>query len=415
MKSAITYRRNDLLVESVRLENLIRKVGTPVFVYSAGSILERFEELKRSFFGRKALICYAVKANPSGAVCRLLGRAGAGADVVSGGELARARRASIAPNKIVFSGVGKTREEMAAALRCGVKALNVESGEELEELARVAKACRKTAPVVVRVNPDVDAKTHRHITTGRAANKFGVARREAFALYRRAAGHRYLNPVGIQCHIGSQITKLAPYRLAIRSLVQMVGDLRRGGIILKHLDVGGGMGIDYGKESPFSAAEFGDAVKDELKSLPELEILTEPGRFLVGEAGVLVSKVLYRKRGGGKSFIVIDASMTELIRPALYGAQHEIVAVRAGRRAEKRVDVVGPVCETADTFAKGIRLPELKRGDLVAIKQAGAYGFSMSSQYNSRPRPPEVLVRGGAYRIVRKRETMADLIRHETE
>ena len=386
--------------------------GTPLFVYDAAVILERLEAL-RGAFTRPVLVCYAMKANTNGAVCRTLAEAGAGADIVSGGELARALKAGFPAERVVFSGVGKTEEEMAAALKAGVLAFNVESAEELDALARVAARLKKRAPVSVRLNPDVRAKTHPHITTGRAENKFGVEAPEARALLRLSSEHQWLKAVGVQCHIGSQITDLAPYKKAAAGVAALVRSLEKEGIRLAFADMGGGLGVTYKDETPLDPRTFAKALEAAFRALPELRLLVEPGRYLVADSGVLLTRVLYRKQTSKRRFVIVDGAMTDLPRPALYDAWHPVWPVKARKGTKKLVDVVGPVCESGDFLARRRALAPLERGDLLAVGKAGAYGFAMSSQYNSRPRAAEVLVEGGKARLVRKRETLADLTRAE--
>ncbi|HEX4049163.1 MAG TPA: diaminopimelate decarboxylase [Elusimicrobiota bacterium] len=398
-----------LRVEGVSAEALARRYGTPLYVYSAAEARSRLEGLRKAFRRREPLICYALKANSNRAVCAVLARAGAGADIVSGGELVRALRAGFDPGKTVFSGVGKTEEEMAAGLRAGLLAFNVESAEELDALARAAGRLKRAAPVSVRLNPDVNPRTHPHITTGTAENKFGVEAAEAFALYRRAARDKRLRVVGVQCHIGSQITDLGPYRLAAASVARTVKRLQESGIRLSQIDVGGGIGITYKDERPLPLPALARVLEDAFAPWPEARLLLEPGRYLSADAGLLLTRVLYRKRTTKRRFVIVDAAMTDLPRPALYDAWHPVEAVRPRPGRRLLADVVGPVCESGDFLARGRRLPPLERGDLLAVRKAGAYGFAMSSQYNSRPRAAEVLVDGGRARLVRRRETLKDL------
>ena len=398
-----------LRVEGVSTEALARRYGTPLYVYSAGEARARLTALRRAFRRRDPLICYALKANSNRAVCAVLARAGAGADIVSGGELVRALRAGFDPSQIVFSGVGKTEEELAAGLRAGLLTFNVESSEELDALARVAGRLKRVAPVSVRLNPDVNPRTHPHITTGTAENKFGVEKAEAFALYRRAARDKRLRVVGIQCHIGSQITDLGPYRLAAASIARTIKHLDGSGIRLTHIDVGGGIGITYKDEKPLALSALAKILEDAFSPWPHARLLLEPGRYLTADAGLLLTRVLYRKQTSKRRFIIVDAAMTDLPRPALYNAWHPVEAVRPRRGRRVTMDVVGPVCESGDFLARERLLPPLERGDLLAVRKAGAYGFAMSSQYNSRPRAAEVLVDGGRARLARRRETLKDL------
>lgn len=398
-----------LRVDGVSAETLARRYGTPLYVYSAAEPRARLAALRRAFRRRDPLICYALKANSNRAVCAVLARAGAGADIVSGGELVRALAAGFDPAKTVFSGVGKTEEEMTAGLRAGLLTFNVESSEELDALARTAGRLKRRAPVSVRLNPDVNPRTHPHITTGTAHNKFGVESAEALALFRRASRDKRLRVVGVQCHIGSQITELAPYRLAAACVARTVKRLEESGIRLSCIDVGGGIGITYKDEKPLALPSLARVLEETFSPWPEARLLLEPGRYLSADAGLLLTRVLYRKRTTKKRFIVVDAAMTDLPRPALYDAWHPVEAVRPRPGRRLLVDVVGPVCESGDFLARDRLLPPLERGDLLAVRKAGAYGFAMSSQYNSRPRAAEVLVDGGRARLARRRETLKDL------
>lgn len=395
-----------------RMAALARRFGTPLYVYDAAVVRERYRAL-RGAFTRPVLVCYALKANSSRAVASVLAREGAGADIVSGGELVRALRAGFKPARVVFSGVGKTEEELAAGLRAGVKAFNVESSEELDALARVAGRMKKKAPVSIRLNPDINAGTHPHITTGRAENKFGVETGEALALYRRAARDRRLRVTGLQCHIGSQITSLTPYARAAAAVARLAADLKGRGIRLGFVDLGGGLGITYKDETPLDPRALVKTLEAAFAGQPELELLVEPGRYLVADAGLLLTKVLYRKLTSKRRFVIVDGAMTDLPRPALYDAWHPVEVVSPRRGKKTMADVVGPVCESGDFLARQRLLPPLERGDLLAVLKAGAYGFAMSSQYNSRPRAAEVLVDGGKARLARRRETFEDLTRGE--
>ncbi|MBI4423300.1 MAG: diaminopimelate decarboxylase [Elusimicrobia bacterium] len=405
-----------LLVEGVPVEDIGRALGTPVYVYSGGAIRARYRALAGAFSGRDALICYALKANPNRAVCRVLAREGAGAEVVSGGELKRALAAGFAAERIVFSGVGKTEAEHELAVRAGVLTLNVESEEELDALSAVARRLKRRAPVSIRVNPGVDAGGHRHIATGHGEAKFGVDAASALVLSRRAWRDPHLAFRGLHCHIGSQILSAAPYLRALAVLERLLARLRALGARPSLLDLGGGLGIPYGdgaRRDGLEPAAFARKLLPALAAWPELKLILEPGRYLVGEAGLLLTRILYRKRIGGSRFIVVDAAMNDLARPALYGAYHPVVPARLREAPEVVADVVGPVCETGDVLARARRLPWLPRGELLAVLKTGAYGFSMASQYNSRPRPPEALVEGARWRVVRRREGFADLVRHE--
>jgi diaminopimelate decarboxylase len=368
--------------------------------------------LERSLRGLPHLTCYAVKANGNLAVLALLARLGAGFDIVSGGELHRVRKAGGDPGKVVFSGVGKRDDEIALALEAGVRVLDVESAEELGRVSAVARRLRKRAPVALRVNPDVDARTHPYISTGLREAKFGVPVAEALRLYALAARDPALRVTGVAMHIGSQITEVRPFLDAIARVKGLVRDLGRAGIQLRHIDVGGGLGIPYGAESPPHPDAYGAAVKRALRGF-EGEVLLEPGRVLVGNAGVLVTRVLYRKRNGRRRFVVVDAAMNDLVRPAFYGAHHAIEPVGPPAPRTEVVDVVGPICESGDFLARRRRLPRTAAGDLLCVRSAGAYGFAMSSQYNARPRAAEVLVEGDRAMLARRRETYPDLVRGE--
>jgi diaminopimelate decarboxylase len=418
-----------LYCEDVSLQALAEQYGTPLYVYSVEMIRERYNAFDAafaaSFEGQPHTICYSVKANSNLTLLRLLAKKGCGFDVVSGGELERVLVADRkAAKKIVFSGVGKTGEELTAALKAGILLFNVESESELWALAECAGRLRKTAPLALRVNPDVAAVTHPYISTGLRKHKFGVPIGEARALYAKASGARYLNVRGVSVHIGSQITDVAPFGEAMERVADLVRELRRDDHRIDYIDAGGGLGIAYEKANgnvfPASVAAYARALAAPLRGL-EVRLLLEPGRSIVGPAGVLVTSVIYRKENDGRRFLVVDAAMNDLIRPALYGAYHEIVPVtrRADSATKAEVtkcevtDVVGPVCETGDFFARDRELPLVAEGDRLAILDAGAYGMVLSSNYNSRPRPAEVLVSGKSAKIIRRRERVSDLLRAE--
>ncbi|HVF71174.1 MAG TPA: diaminopimelate decarboxylase [Chthoniobacterales bacterium] len=422
------YRGGQLYCEEVSLSGLAEQFGTPLYVYSAGTILDHYRRLDQALAPLDHLICYAVKANSNGAILSRLAEAGAGFDIVSGGELFRVLKAGGAAAKCTFAGVGKSREEIEYALAEGVFSFNVESEAELEWIDCIAREKGTRAPVALRVNPDVDASTHRYISTGKSENKFGVALHRAREVYEKAARMPGVSIRGIQMHIGSQITKAAPFAEAIEKVAPLIAELKaRHG--LEFFSVGGGMGIIYrralesgtgkwwhdhgGEESAFSVADYREAIVPPLREIG-LRALLEPGRFLVGNAGVLVSRIRYLKQAEKKKFAIVDAGMNDLIRPALYQGYHEIVPVRepAGSDAEP-IDVVGPVCESGDFFAEDRALPALREGDLIALMSAGAYGFAMASNYNSRPLPAEVLVAGSQASLVRRRQTFEDLVREE--
>jgi diaminopimelate decarboxylase len=409
-------KRGVLHAEDVPLEALAAKHGTPLYVYSTATLTRHWKVLHRSLAGMRHLVCYAVKANANLAVLSLFARLGSGFDIVSGGELYRVLKAGGDPRKVVFSGVGKRDDEIAFALEAGVRVLDVESAPELARTSIVARRMGRRAPIAVRVNPDVDPRTHPYISTGLRENKFGVTVDEARRLYAIAAKDPALEVKGIACHIGSQITTLRPFVDAVGRVLALARDLRKQGIALRHLDVGGGLGIPYGdsEEDPPHPDAYGVAIKKALARF-EGEVILEPGRVLVGNAGVLVTRVLYVKVSGRKRFVVVDAAMNDLVRPSFYDAHHEIEPVGAPRPDAREIvcDVVGPICESSDFLARRRRLPEPRPGDLLAVRSAGAYGFAMSSNYNARPRAAEVLVDGRRAVLARRRETYADLVRGE--
>ena len=400
----------------VSLETLARRHGTPLYVYSADQILERFRLFQQAFAGRDHLICYAVKANSALAILKLLASHGAGFDIVSGGELERVLVAAPqAAGRVVFSGVGKTAAEIDRALEAGILEFNVESETELELLAARARKLKHVARFALRVNPDVFAETHPYISTGLREHKFGIDIRQALRLYQGAAGNRWLQPHGVSVHIGSQIRSADPFGAAMERVNKLVRQLNSSGIVLKAVDAGGGLGIDYRGGSFDPAAkvrEYAAAVQAALEGF-EGRLLLEPGRFIVAQAGALVTRVLHVKRNGNKTFVVTDAAMNDLIRPALYQAHHEIVPVTPRPGRAHTVDVVGPVCESGDFFARDRKLAPVQPGDLVALLDAGAYGMAQSSNYNTRMRPPEILVEGSRARLIRRRETITDLLAPE--
>jgi diaminopimelate decarboxylase len=407
------YVNGRLYAEAVPLDTLAECYGTPCYIYSRRAIEARWRELDQAFGEQPHLICYAVKANSNLAVLDVLARLGSGFDIVSAGELERVLAAGGRPERVVFSGVGKREDEIRRALEAGIHCFNVESEPELLRIDRIAGALGKRAPLALRVNPDVDAGTHPYIATGLKENKFGIPHADAARIYAEAARLRHIEVIGIACHIGSQITSIAPYADAARRIRQMIGELQAHGIALQHADLGGGLGVRYRDETPPSPGEWVAALVRELAG-SGLRIIVEPGRAIVGEAGVLVTRIEYLKPGPDRSFAVVDAAMNDLIRPALYGAWQPITPVVARTDTPvENYDVVGPVCETADYFGRD-RALSVRAGDLLAIGAAGAYGFSMSSAYNSRPRPCEVMVEGERHFLVRRRETSADLITGET-
>ena len=405
--TTLSRSNGELHLEGVALRTLAERHGTPLYVYSAGAIETRYRAFTDAFSGHPHRLCYAVKANSNLAVLQLLAQLGAGFDIVSGGELERVLRAGGDPTSIVFSGVGKTVAEMERALEVGVACFNVESAAELMRLEEVADRLGVVAPVSLRVNPDVDAATHPYISTGLKENKFGVAIGSAAALYRHAADAKALAVKGVDCHIGSQLTKLEPFVDALDRVLALVETLNRDGIELEHIDLGGGLGVRYAEETPPTVAAYAEAILQRLGNRRET-LLFEPGRWLVGEAGVFLTRIEYIKENEGRHFFVVDGAMNDLLRPALYGSHHGIEPVvdKPGTAAIEG-DVVGPVCESADFLGKNRRLTA-SAGDLLAVTTAGAYGFGMASNYNSRNRAAEVLVRGGQDFIVRRRETIAD-------
>ncbi len=407
-----SYKGGELYCEDVPVSKIADAVGTPFYLYSYSALIDGIKAYLRPLSRIGGIVCYAVKANSNLAVLRTLFREGAGADIVSGGELFRAVRAGVDVKKVVFAGVGKTEEEMAYALRMGILMFNVESVQELEVLDKVAQTEGKKAPVAVRVNPDVDPQTHPYISTGLKESKFGIDVDEALDVYMMASKMEGIEVVGIHCHIGSQITKLSPFVDAVDRVIELVDRLKDKGIGLKYMDIGGGIGIRYKDEEPPTPEQLIDAVADRVKSRG-LTLIMEPGRSVVGNAGLFVTRVLYVKKKQNKTFYVVDGAMNDLARPALYNAYHEIVPVKE-RGGSVVADVVGPVCETGDFLAKGRELPEIERGDLLAVMSAGAYGFAMSSNYNSRPRVCEVLVKGDQFFVVRERERYEDLVRGES-
>ncbi len=405
------YRAGGLHAEAVPLARIAAAIGTPFYCYSSAAIERRYRRFAAAFADRRTGICYALKANSNLAVIRVLARLGAGADVVSEGELRRALAAGVPANRIVFSGVGKTAAEMRFALETGIRQINVESEPELTLLSEVAGGMGRTAEIAIRVNPDVDARTHAKIATGKKENKFGIDLAHAPGAFRRAAQFPGLAVTGIALHIGSQLTDLGPFELAYGRAIELLRALAGEGIVLSRLDFGGGLGIRYHNERPPAIEDYAALVKRVTGGL-DLELEFEPGRWLVGNAGVLVARVLYVKEGASRRFLVQDAAMNDLIRPSLYEAWHEIMPVAApAAGAERRpIDVVGPVCETGDSFAVQRPLPPIEAGELLALMSAGAYGAAMSSSYNSRPLVPEVLVQGDRFAVIRARPTYEELL-----
>lgn len=411
MNTYFEYRDDRLFAEDVPLAEIAERHGTPCYVYSRAALVDRYQKFEAGLAGRDHLICYAVKANSNLAILNLFAGMGAGFDIVSGGELRRVQAAGGDPGKVVFSGVGKTAAEMRQALEAGILCFNVESGAELLRLDEVARDMGRIAPISLRVNPDVDPKTHPYISTGLKQSKFGVAYADALDLYRRAAALSNVRVTGLDCHIGSQLTEVAPFAAAAEKVLALVDGLAREGIVLDHLDLGGGLGICYSDETPPSIAAYADALKQAVQDRPE-KLLVEPGRSLVGNAGVLLTRVEYLKQGEEKHFAIVDAAMNDLMRPSLYDAYHAIREVRKRDLAPQRYEVVGPVCESGD-FLGHDRDLAVCEGDLLAVMSAGAYGMTMSSNYNSRPRAAEVLVNGASVQLVRERETVEQLFAGE--
>ena len=406
-----TYIDGILHAEGVPLNGVAEDAGTPTYVYSTATLVHHYRTFSDAFAGQNATVCYAIKANSNQAVITTLAREGAGADVLSEGELRRAMEAGISPAKIVFSGVGKSRHEIALALEVGVGQINVESEPELTLISEVAQATGTTAAIAIRVNPDVDARTHEKIATGRKENKFGIDLSRAPEIYARAAALPGIEVVGVAVHIGSQLTELSPFADAFSLVAEQVVTLRRAGHDIRRLDLGGGLGIPYRDETPPTPSAYAALIREKTRHL-NIEVVLEPGRMITGNAGILLTRVLYVKKGEAKSFAVVDAGMNDLMRPAIYDAWHGIVPVNepAPGAPRETLDVVGPVCETADIFGRDRALPMLESDDLLAIRSAGAYGAVMASTYNSRPLVAEVLVKDDAYTVIRPRQKVAELL-----
>ena len=409
---AFRYESGQLLCENVPVESLAERFGTPAYVYSQAAIFGNFSRLKQSLALVPNLICYSVKANSNLRILNLLRQAGAGFDVVSGGELARALRAGALADHIVFSGVGKTEEEIDAGLSAGIGMFNVESAGELELIDSRARSLGRPARIAIRVNPEVEARTHPYISTGQIIHKFGVPKDEALDLYRRAARSSHLEIYGVACHIGSQILEVEPFLKALDEILGVAAQLQAEGMCVEYLDLGGGYGIRYADEQPLDFDAMGRGLEERLRAT-KYRLILEPGRALVGNAGILLTRVLYVKRNRQKNFIVVDAGMNDLMRPTLYGSYHEIIPVRDHQGDRLQADVVGPLCETGDFLAQDREMPDVEPGELLAILAAGAYGFVLSSNYNTRPRPSEVLVHGRKAELIRPRERLEDLMAGE--
>ncbi|GAB4438852.1 MAG: diaminopimelate decarboxylase [bacterium] len=407
------YINNELYCEDVPLKKIAEEFGTPLYVYSGKTILRHYKAFDNSFASHEHLVCYSVKANSNTALLALLAKEGSGFDIVSGGELYRAIKAGANPGKIVFSGVGKTEEEIEMALAAGILMFNVESEAELNFIDYVAERLNKKAPVSFRINPDVNPLTHPYISTGLKKNKFGVPYERAIELYKKAKALKNVDVVGIDCHIGSQITQLSPFIEAVEKIKALINEIEAMGIEIKYIDLGGGLGISYKDEEPPHPNEYGEAILKHFEGVDKT-LLFEPGRVIVGNAGVMLTKVLYLKENVEKRFVIVDAAMNDLARPALYGSYHTVAPVVQTENAESiTCDIVGPVCESTDYFAKDRAIAKPQKGDLLCIMSAGAYGFSMSSNYNSRLRAAEVLVLKDRYFLIRERDTFESLVSSE--
>ncbi len=406
------YKGNELYAEEVRLADIVAKVGSPVYVYSHATLERHFKAFDDAFAPVPHTVCYSVKANSTQSVLKTFVNLGGGADIVSGGELYRALKAGVDPKKVVYSGVGKKDDEIEYALYTGILMFNVESEQELTRISELASRVGKKAGIAIRVNPDVDPGTHPYITTGLKNAKFGITIDRAMGEYERAAGLPGIDVIGIDMHIGSQLTKVNPFVDSIEKLKAMIGKLKEMGINLKYFDCGGGLGIQYNNEEPPLPADYGKEIIAATKDLG-MHLVFEPGRNIVGNAGILVARCLYTKERDEKNFIMIDAGMNDLARPALYGSFHGVQPVKKDQDGMITADIVGPICESGDFLVKDREVPMFKQGDLIAFMSAGAYGFAMSSSYNSRPRAAEVMVKGGAFEVVRERETVEDLVKGE--
>ncbi|MBM4127619.1 MAG: diaminopimelate decarboxylase [Nitrospira sp.] len=409
------YRHGELHCEEVPVSRIAKEVGTPCYVYSHATLLRHFRAYDSAFKNIPHVIAFAMKANSNLAILRLMAKEGSGADIVSGGELFRALRAGVPASKIVFAGVGKSPEEIRDALKADILMFNVESPAEIHAINEVAASVGKKARIALRINPDVDPKTHPYISTGMKKSKFGIAADRALEDYKMAASLGHTDVVGVHAHIGSQLTDVTPFVDSLKKVVGLIDTLKGQGINIRYLNIGGGLGITYSDEKPPLPQELADAISPLVKDLG-LTLVMEPGRVIVGNAGILVTKALYEKAGETKHFVIVDAAMNDLIRPSLYGAYHEIRPLDedAAHRAKRQMDIVGPVCESGDFLAKDRSLAAVKPGELLAVMSAGAYGFVMSSNYNSRPRVPEVLIKGGEIHVIRERETYDDLIKGES-
>lgn len=407
------FKNNELHCESVKVSVIAKKVGTPFYLYSHHTLVDHFTKIQKAFAPVSPLICFAMKANGNLAVVKTLLNEGAGVDIVSQGELLKALKLGADPKKIVFASVGKTEEEIAFAIKKGILFFNVESVPELEEINRVAKKLKIKTRAAIRVNPDVEASTHHFITTGTLKNKFGIDLNSTHAILKSQKNYPFVKINGLHIHIGSQLTTKDPFVKAIQKIIEFISSLKQEGIDIEYLDIGGGLGIIYKDEQPQTAQQYADSILPLLQKTT-LKIIMEPGRFIVGNAGIFVTKVLYIKDNGFKTFLIVDGAMNDLIRPSLYQAYHEIVPLKKNAAAElEKFDVVGPICESGDFFAKERELPQIKKGELLAVMSAGAYGYVMSSNYNARCRVPEVMVKGNKSFVVKEREKFEDLVRGE--
>jgi diaminopimelate decarboxylase len=409
------YRQGELYCEQVPISQIVKEVGTPCYIYSHATLTRHYRVYESAFKNIPHIIAFAMKANSNLAILRLMAKEGSGVDIVSGGELFRALKAGVPPSKIVFAGVGKNAEEIRDALKADILMFNVESSAEIRAVNDVAASVGKKARVALRINPDIDPKTHPYISTGLKKSKFGIASDRALEEFKLASSLGHIEVVGVHAHIGSQLTEVAPFVESLKKVITLIGALKAQGINITYLNIGGGLGIIYNDEKPPLPQELADAIAPLVQNL-NLTLVMEPGRVIVGNAGILVTKALYEKAGEGKRFIIVDAAMNDLIRPSLYSAYHEIRPVSESllQRPKHVVDVVGPVCESGDFLAKDRTLPEVRPGDLLAVMSAGAYGFVMASNYNSRPRVPEVLVNNGEIHVIKTRETYEDLVKGET-
>lgn len=409
------YRQGELYCEQVPVSRIVKELGTPCYIYSHATLVRHFQVYDRAFAAVPHIIAFAMKANSNLAILRLMAKEGSGVDIVSGGELFRALKAGMPPSKIVFAGVGKSAEEIRDALKANILMFNVESSAELQAINDVAASVGKKARVALRINPDIDPKTHPYISTGLKKSKFGIAADRALDEFKLASSLSHIDVVGVHKHIGSQLTDVTPFVEALKKILKLVEILRSTEINVRYLNIGGGLGITYSNETPPMPQDLADAISPLVRDL-DVTLIMEPGRVIVGNAGILVTKVLYMKEGESKKFVIVDAAMNDLIRPSLYGAYHEIRPLSEGvlQRGKHQVDVVGPVCESGDFLAKDRSLPDVRPGEALAVMSAGAYGFVMSSNYNSRPRVPEALVKDGEIHVIRARESYDDLVKGET-